>query len=109
MLPSKNMIILTVTLIQRRYSTRERSKPHIHYLKLKSAIFILSHQGEIPENIHSCLFWGCVFTAINPRSESPEGRPLVGRAAPLQGRRGRRGFAWQSWNTAAKNGIFTAH
>lgn len=74
------MIIITVTLIQRWYSTRERNKQHIHYLKLERAIFILSHQGEIPENIHSCLFWDCAFTAGNP-NESPhkEGHLLEGQ------------------------------
>lgn len=46
MLSSKNMIIITVTLIQRWYSTRERNKQHIHYLKLERAIFILSHRGK---------------------------------------------------------------
>lgn len=76
----KNMIIVAVTLIQRWYSTKERNKQHIHYLKLERTIFILSHQGEIPENIQSCLFWGCDFTAGNHKCESPGGRPLVGRA-----------------------------
>lgn len=100
------MIILTVMLVQPWYSTRERNKQHIHCLKLERAIFILPRQGEIPEDIHSCLLWGCVFTARNPKCESPEGRLLVGRAASLQGRGEGRGFPQQSWNTAAKNGIF---
>lgn len=90
------MIIVTVTLIQRWYSTKEGNKQHIPYLKLERAIFILSRQRVIPEDIHSCLFWGCAFTARNPKCESPEGRALFGSAAALQGRGEGRDFPWQS-------------
>lgn len=105
MLSSKNMIILTVTLIQRRYFTRERNKHHIHYLKLKSVIFILPHQGERAGHIHSCLLQGCASPAMTFHGRSPEG-PFRTSGTRRAGRGA--GSAWQSGSTATKHGISTA-
>lgn len=84
MLSSKNMIILTVALIKRRYFTREGNKQHIHHLKLKRGIFVLPRQGEIPGDAHSCLFQGCASPALTP-PRVPRRRSLVGGAAPPRG------------------------
>lgn len=83
------MIILTVTLIERRYFTRERNKQHIHNLKLKRVIFILPHQGEIPENIYIAASSGVVLCCSKSHLEG----------------RGRGALAWRSRHSC-KTGHF---
>lgn len=90
---------------QCRYFARERSTQHLHCLRFKPVIFILSHEGGMPVNTHSRLFLGHARAAINPKCGSPEGKARAGRAG-TGGRGG--GSAWQSRSTAAKHGISTA-
>lgn len=72
--------------------------------QIRKSNFYFFSSGEIPENIHSCLFWDCAFTARNPNESSQkEGHLLEGQHLCREGEEeeafpGRAGTQLQKWH-----------